>query len=189
MLQRKAETSPETPKTKRTAGYVVLLVVSYFLLYLFAWRGMRFFLIPSTSMEPTLMQYDYIVTLNYGHPAREPRRLDIIVFMDPEDPDQYSVKRVIGLPGEEVAILPGAVFINRQILNESSYVKELPVYKYEPETIPEDHYFVLGDNRNFSSDSSLWHRSVPRSDIVGRAVFIYSPLSRFGRVRRTVEQG
>jgi signal peptidase I len=186
MLQRKAETSSETHKTRRAVGYVVLLVVLFFLLYLFAWRGIRFFLIPSTSMEPTLLQYDYIVTLNYGRPARDPKRFDIIVFMDPEDPKQYSVKRVIGLPGDEIAILPGVVFLNRRILEEP-YVKEPPVYKYEPEAIPKDHYFVLGDNRNFSSDSSLWHRSVPRSDIVGRAVFIYSPLSRFGKIRRTVE--
>jgi signal peptidase I len=137
-------------------------------------------------MEPTLMQYDYIVTLNYGRPARAPKRLDIIVFRDPEDPEQYSVKRVIGLPGDEIAILPGAVFINRKILDEP-YVNEPPVYKYAPEIIPEDHYFVLGDNRNFSSDSSLWHRSVPRSDIVGRAAFIYSPISRVGRIRRPPE--
>ena len=187
MVQKKTPTSPETRPTKRTVGYVVLLVVCYFLLYLFAWRGMRFFLIPSTSMERTLMQYDYIVTLNYGHPARAPRRLDIIVFMDPEDPEQYDVKRVIGLPGDEVAILPGAVFVNREVLYEP-YVKEPPVYKYDPEVVPENHYFVLGDNRNFSSDSSLWRRSVPRSDIVGRAVFIYGPISRMGRIRRPPEQ-
>jgi signal peptidase I len=186
MLQGKTPTSPETRRTKRTVGYPVLLVVFYFLLYLFAWRGMRFFLIPSTSMEPTLMQYDYIVTLNYGHPQREPKRFDVIVFMDPKDPEQYSVKRVIGLPGDSIAIFPGAVFVNGRILVEP-YVKEPPVYSYEPEVVPKDHYFVLGDNRNLSSDSSLWHRSVPGSDIVGRAVFIYGPISRMGRIRRPPE--
>jgi signal peptidase I len=149
---------------------------------MFAWRGMRFFLIPSDSMEDTLLRNDYIVTLNYGRPPRAPERFDIVVFKDPEDPDEYAVKRVIGLPGDEVAIEERKVFINGQYLSEDAYVKEPPVYKYEPQVVPQDQYFVLGDNRNRSSDSSLWKKSIPRSDIVGRAVFIYNPISRMGRI-------
>lgn len=174
--------SSSSRKVSRNARYLILLPVLWFLLYLFAWRGMRFFLIPSDSMEPTLLRNDYIVTLNYGRRPRDPDRLDIIVFKDPEDPDAYDVKRVIGLPGDEVAVLEGAVFINRERISEP-YVMEPPVYKYEPQVVPQNQYFVLGDNRNRSSDSSLWKRSVPRSDIVGRAVFIYNPISRMGRIQ------
>jgi signal peptidase I len=106
------------------------------------------------------------------------------VFRDPEDPSAYDVKRVIGLPGDEVAIQDGAVFINGQPIYEPElYVMEPPVYKYAPQVVPRNQYFVLGDNRNLSSDSSLWKKSVPRSDIVGRAVFIYNPISRMGRIR------
>ena len=149
---------------------------------MFAWQGMRFFLIPSDSMEPTLLRRDYVVTLNYGHPPREPERADIIVFRDPEEPGEYTIKRVVGLPGETIEIRDGAVFINGDYLSEP-YVVERPVYTYEAEVIPEDQYFVLGDNRNLSSDSSLWHRSIPRDDIIGRAVFIYNPIKRMGRIR------
>jgi signal peptidase I len=135
-------------------------------------------------MEPTLLRNDYIVTLNYSRPPRDPERLDIVVFRDPEDPSAYDVKRVIGLPGDEVAIQDGAVFINGQPIYEPElYVMEPPVYKYAPQVVPRNQYFVLGDNRNLSSDSSLWKKSVPRSDIVGRAVFIYNPISRMGRIR------
>jgi signal peptidase I len=143
---------------------------------------MRFFLIPSDSMEPTLLEHDYIVTLNYGHPPESPKRCDIIVFKDLEDPTAFAVKRVIGLPGEEVAIHDGAVFINSEYLSEP-YVLEPAIYTYEPEVVPEGEYFVLGDNRNHSSDSSLWQRSVPRAHIIGRAVFIYNPVRRMGRIR------
>lgn len=169
-------------KVGRNAGYALLAVVLWFLLYLFAWRGMRFFLIPSESMEPTLLKSDYIITLNYGHPPQDPERFDVIVFKDVEDPTAYAVKRVIGLPGEEIAIHDGAVFIDGEYLSEP-YVPERPVYTYEPQVVPEDEYFVLGDNRNRSSDSSLWRRSVPREDIIGRAVLIYNPVQRMGRIR------
>jgi signal peptidase I len=182
MSPGEAATPSETRQVKRTVQQIVLLIILCFVLYMFAWRGVRFFLIPSGSMEPGLLADDYIIVLNYGHPPREPKRLDIIVFRDLEDRTHYSVKRVIGLPGEVIAILPGAVFINGEYLQEP-YVEEPPVYKYLPEAIPGDHYFVLGDNRNYSSDSSLWHRSVPKSDIIGRAVFIYSPIKRMGRIR------
>lgn len=166
----------------RNTRYCVLAVVLWSLLYMFGWRGMRFFLIPSDSMELTLLKNDYIVTLNYGHPPRRPKRFDVIVFKDPEDHTGCAVKRVVGLPGDEVAIHDGAVFINGEYLSEP-YVLERPVYTYESQVVPEDGYFVLGDNRNRSSDSSLWRRSVPRSDIIGRAVFIYNPIRRIGRIR------
>jgi signal peptidase I len=169
-------------KVHRNAVYALLAVVLWFLLYLFAWRGMRFFLIPSESMEPTLLKNDYIITLNYGHPPQDPERFDVIVFKDVEDPTAYAVKRVIGLPGEEIAIHDGAVFIDGEYLSEP-YVLERPVYTYEPQVVPEEEYFVLGDNRNRSSDSSLWRRSVPREDIIGRAVLIYNPVQRMGRIR------
>ncbi len=172
----------ERQRSNRNAGYALLAVFLWFLLYMFAWRGMRFFLIPSDSMEPTLLKNDYIITLNYGHPPRSPERFDIVVFKDVEDPGAYTVKRVVGLPGEEIAIHDGAVFINGEYLSEP-YALEPPVYTYEAQVIPEEEYFVLGDNRNRSSDSSLWQRSVPGSDMIGRAVFIYNPLRRMGRIR------
>jgi len=118
--------SSSSRKVSRNARYLVLLPILWFLLYMFAWRGMRFFLIPSDSMEPTLLRNDYIMTLNYGRPPRGPDRFDIIVFRDPEDPSAYDVKRVIGLPGDEVAVLEGTVFINGQYISEP-YVMEPPV--------------------------------------------------------------
>jgi signal peptidase I len=186
MLGDRNATASGGLSVRRRVVYGILLIVLCPLLYLFAWRGMRFFLIPSSSMEPTLMKYDYIATLNYGRPAGNPRRFDIIVFIDPEDPHQNSVKRVIGLPGEIVEVKEGAVYINGEYLNEP-YIKEPPVYEYGPDLVPDEHCFMLGDNRNRSSDSSLWRQSVPRSDIIGRAAFIYSPITRMGAIPRPAD--
>lgn len=189
-MEKRLSRLPITEKTpamtsrqrlNRNIGYALITIVFSFLFYMFAWRGMRFFLIPSDSMEPTLLRRDYIITLNYGRPARQPSRFDVIVFKDPEEQGQYDVKRVIGLPEDEVAVHDGAVSINGEYLSEP-YILEPPIYTYEPEVIPQGHYFVLGDNRNRSSDSSLWRRSVSITDIVGRAVFIYNPITRIGRI-------
>ncbi|MCL2678739.1 MAG: signal peptidase I [Dehalococcoidia bacterium] len=140
----------------------------------------------SGSMIPTMPVGErvliYKLAYKFGH---EPQRGDIIVFTPPEQlhSDTDYVKRVIGLPGETITIHSGKVTISKvdgtQITLEEPYVAEPPNYSFGPFTVPEGHYFVMGDNRNKSADShNGW--TVPRENIVGRAWLVIWPWSNFG---------
>lgn len=107
-----------------------------------------------------------------------PRRGDIIIFEPPLPSASDYVKRVIGLPGEKVEIKEGKVYIDDQPLNEP-YIADAPRYTMPPETVPQGYYFVLGDNRNNSSDSHSWG-FVPLNNIVGKAWVSFWPLERWG---------
>lgn len=113
----------------------------------------------------------------FFHP---PRRGEMIIFRSPQDPSRELIKRVIGLPGETVEVKGGRVYVNGYVLEEP-YVKNAPRYYLEPERVPAEHYFVLGDNRNISSDSHIWGM-VPRQNIVGKAWLSYWPPQRWGLV-------
>jgi signal peptidase I len=132
--------------------------------------------IEQTSMIPTLAegQRIFINTL-----VKEPDRGDIIVFKNPDKSnDTPLIKRVIGLPGEEVEVKSGFVYINGSPLNES-YIIELPSYNMPKQTVPDSEYFVLGDNRNASRDSHMgW--TVPQDDIIGKAWLSIWPLDHLG---------
>ena len=124
------------------------------------------------SMRPTLEDGEFVLVskLNYKFGAVE--RGDIIVFHYPMNPDQELIKRVIGLPGDHIVVQSGAVSVNGQILEEP-YIAAAPMYSGEW-LVPEGQLFVLGDNRNDSSDSHSWGY-LPFVDVVGKAVVIYWP--------------
>ena len=109
-----------------------------------------------------------------------PDRGDIIVFRFPRDPSRDFIKRVVGLPGEQVEIRAGVVYINGKKLNEP-YILENPTYSRESSLVPPGNYFVLGDNRNNSSDSHVWG-SVPLENIVGKTWFSYWPWKDVGPI-------
>jgi len=153
--------------------------------------------IPSGSMEDTLLIGDHLIMSRVGYDAgvpftnwhiplwRNPHRQQIIIFKPPFDPNQPDyVKRVIGLPGETVDVHDGAVWINGNKLQENytlgrteaptQYQLTVP-YGGLPYKIPENCYFVMGDNRENSLDSRFWG-CVPRNDILGTPVIIYMSL-------------
>ncbi len=140
--------------------------------------------IPSGSMLPTLEINDRLIIDKLGYRFQDPRRGDIVVFSPTEQlRTQYTeafIKRIIGLPGETLEVRDGVVFVNGQALKEK-YIAEEPQYTWGPETIPEDHFLVLGDNRNNSFDSHYWG-FVPRDHIIGRAVVRFWPPNRIGGV-------
>lgn len=107
-----------------------------------------------------------------------PHRGDVVVFRFPRDETRDFIKRVIGLPGETVEVRDGTIFVNGTPLREP-YVKEPPAYPLPPTRVPPGHYFVLGDNRNNSSDSHSWG-VVPEDNIIGRAWMRYWPLAEWG---------
>jgi signal peptidase I len=139
--------------------------------------------IPSGSMEPTLQVNDRLVIDKLTYDWNEPHRGDMVVFnptrtLRQENFHDALIKRIIGLPGETVAVKKGTVYINGVPLPET-YPAARPDYRFGPVVVPANSYLVLGDNRNNSYDSHYWG-FVPRHDIVGRAVFRFWPLTRFG---------
>lgn len=107
-----------------------------------------------------------------------PQRGDVVVFRFPKDPRRDFIKRVVATPGETVEIRGGRILVNGKELEEP-YIRSRPNYERAPEQVPPDNYFVLGDNRNNSSDSHVWGM-VPWENIVGKAWLIYWPLGELG---------
>ncbi|UCD22550.1 MAG: signal peptidase I [Chloroflexota bacterium] len=138
-----------------------------------------------SSMEPTFQQGDCIMVSKVSYRSSGPQRGDVIVFdpPPPHDDSRYPfIKRVIGLPGETVEIKDGEVSINGTPLAEDEYIEAQPNYTMSAIEVPDNEYFVLGDNRNNSTDSSDgW--TVPRDNIIGKAWFNYWPPSKLGAVK------
>lgn len=125
------------------------------------------------SMMPTFRGGEYVLVWRMAYLSRLPERGDIVVFRDPNGPQEY-IKRVIGLPGEEVLIQNGQVFIDGRLLEEP-YIIEPPRYSGYWQ-VPMGHIFVLGDNRNYSTDSHVFG-PIPLSRVIGKAVLVYWPPS------------
>jgi len=151
------------------------------------------FKIPSGSMEPNLLIGDHLLVnkMVFGPtgsslervvmPVRSVVRGDVLVFKYPEEPSRDFIKRVVGLPGETLELKGTQVYINGQPLSEPyALYQRLPDMllpgdvrrAYGPVTIPEGHYFMMGDNRDDSQDSRYWG-FLPAGHIKGRALFIY----------------
>jgi signal peptidase I len=128
------------------------------------------------SMQPTLETGEFVIVSKLAYRLGSPKYGDVIVFHYPRDPKQEYIKRVIGLPGDHVQIKNGQVFVNEQLIDEP-YVAVAPAYQSEW-TVPEKSLFVLGDNRNNSSDSHNWG-PVPMDYVVGKAILVYWPPQRW----------
>lgn len=133
--------------------------------------------IPSGSMENTIMTGDKLIALRTFYWFEDPKRGDIVVFEYPDDPSELFIKRIIGEPGDKVEIIDGKVYINdsREPLKED-YLKEPMEGSFGPYTVPEDCYFMMGDNRNDSLDSRFWNDKYVKKDaILGKAKLQYYP--------------
>lgn len=143
--------------------------------------------VDGASMEPTLYDSDNLIVDKITYRFNDPQRFDIIVFPYQYQENTFYIKRIIGLPGEKVQIDEmGNIYINEEVLFEG-YGKEVirnPGLAAEPIVLGEDEYFVLGDNRNNSTDSrSEGVGNIHRKDIVGRAWMRVWPFSRAGILR------
>lgn len=137
--------------------------------------------VDGSSMEPTLHSGEFILVDKVSYKIGRPEIGDVIVFHYPRDPKQEYIKRVIGLPGDRVVISGGRVYVNGQPLDEN-YIAAPPAYEATWD-VPQDALFVLGDNRNNSSDSHNWG-TVPLEYVVGKAVLIYWPPTSWGLIDR-----
>lgn len=134
--------------------------------------------VPSGSMETTIMTGDRVIGSRLSYKFSDPERGDIIIFLFPDDESVHYVKRIIGLPGDTVDIIDGKVYLNGSDTPlEENYIRE-PMYPEAPMhyEVPEDSYFVMGDNRNYSLDARRWDNTyVKREKITAKVLFRYFP--------------
>lgn len=138
------------------------------------------------SMEPSMHSGEFVIVNKLAYKFAPIQRFDVIVFMFPRNPEQEYIKRVIGLPGDEVVIADKKVRVNGEVLDEP-YILQPPIYSGRW-VVPEDSLFVLGDNRNNSSDSHNWG-PVPLDYVIGKAVLIYWPPSEWSLVEHGGAKG
>ena len=181
--QEFTEEENKSNSLRELAGMLVYIIIVLAVTFLFiTFVGQRTH-VSGESMENTLDDGDQLIVDKITYRFKDPERFDIIVFPFHYKENTYYIKRIIGLPGETVQIADGLIYIDGEVLQES-YGREViqdPGLAAEPITLGEDEYFVLGDNRNQSSDSrdpsvGLIHRD----EIVGRAWLRIWPLDSFG---------
>ena len=172
------EQTSQTGREQKSRGFwrdlieTVLMAVVLFLLLNAVTSRVRVY---NISMQPTLYEGNLLVVNKFAYKLGTPKRGDIVIFHYQGTPTEDYIKRVIGLPGDTVNISNGVVQVNGQTLTEP-YIAALPRYT-GTWMVPEGELFVLGDNRNLSSDSHEWG-FVKQEWVVGKAVLVYWPLDR-----------
>ena len=158
----------------------IVLPIRYFIVQPFIVRG--------ASMEPNFHDGQYLVIDEVSYDFRKPARGEVIVFRYPKDPSQFFIKRIIGLPGERVEIKKGrtAIFNSENpkgMLLDESYLTppNHPTYPDENVTLSPTEYFLMGDNRDFSSDSRFWG-PMDAKFMIGRTLFRAWPINSVGFV-------
>ncbi len=157
---------------------LVVLGITYFVVHYVTNRT----LVHGSSMEATLSDGDSIMTDRISYRFHEPERFDIISFPYDDSEHPYLIKRIIGLPGETVQIKEGKIYINDQMLQESYGLEIIQSggIADQPITLGADEYFVMGDNRNDSTDSRFPEvGNIKKEDIIGKAWLQIWPLSEF----------
>lgn len=163
---------------KEIFSWIFVLVAAFVLAYFITNHVIVKAIVPTGSMESTIMPNDKIIGNRIAYLFSEPKRGDIIIFKYPDDETENYVKRIIGLPGEKIQIIQGKVYINDSLepLDESYLKEPANLEDYGPYQVPEDHYFVMGDNRNHSLDARYWINTyVSKEKIIGKVWFRYSP--------------
>ncbi len=139
--------------------------------------------VEGTSMMPWLEDQERIFVNKFVYRFEDIGRGDVIVFRFPLNPSKSYIKRVIGLPGDTIEIVEGDLFVNGAAVAEPHVAEQ---YRdrgsYPPKKVPENHFYVLGDHRTTSNDSRIWG-TVDRGYVIGKAVFAYWPLERFGALQ------
>ena len=186
----------------------VLILIAFVLALLLKTFLVQAFFIPSSSMEPTLAVGDRVLVNKLSYQLREPRRGELVVFTEqvegadtdrslgerivgflssglgvPRPDERDLIKRIIGLPGETIAMEDGVVTIDGEPLTEATtteggYLSSLDMTEFGPVDIPEDHYFMMGDNRPNSADSRFGLGPIHEDNLVGRAFVVIWPLRR-----------
>ena len=153
---------------------LILALVIFFLLQF----TVQSFVVIGSSMQPNFQEGERVIINKVFYRLHEPERGDVIVFHPPGDREEDYIKRIIALPGETVEVKNEVVYIDGRPLDEPYQLNELPKYTLPELKVPENEYFVLGDNRNNSNDShNRW--TVPQQNIIGKAWLLIWPPSEW----------
>ena len=169
-----------------TVQTLLLVGAVFLIIYVFLFRP---FEVSGESMYPNFKNKEYvltnIITLRFG----KPKLGDVVVFKAPKDQEKDFIKRVIGIAGDSVLVKDGSVYLNNKLLNESAYLQNTVktsggsfLHDGETVTVPVQSYFVMGDNRPYSSDSREWG-FVPQENIIGESFFVYWPFNMAGLIK------
>jgi signal peptidase I len=161
---------------------IIVIPIRYFLFQPFVIQG--------SSMEPNFQDGNYLIVNELSYRFSQPTRGEVIVFRYPNDPSKRFIKRIVGLPGETIQSKSNHIFITKDDktfeLDESKYLPaSAKTPDFGPITVAGREYYVLGDNRQFSSDSHEWGQ-LPRENIIGSALFRLWPLNELARIEAPV---
>ena len=175
---------PSRPPRKKGGGileFLVILIVAFALVFGFVRPFVvEAFYIPSGSMIPTLEVGDRVLTNKFIYRFEDPERGDVVVFRTVEGGGEDLIKRVVGVPGDEISVRNGTLFVNGEAQKEPYVNRDVPdINTYGPMRVPEDSVFCMGDNRANSRDSRFFG-PVPYENIEGEAFVTFWPPSRLG---------
>jgi signal peptidase I len=180
MQSREPQIATSEKKPMRFNVREILIMALVFLVVFAAVQfSVQSFRVDGPSMEPSFIEDEFIMVNKLTYRFIDPRRGDVIIFDPPFSSSYPFIKRVVGLPGETVEIRHGDIYINGRLLVEKPVMERPRTMDMDAVRVEKDHYFVMGDNRDNSRDSTEgW--TVPRDNIIGRSWMIYWPLSHWG---------
>lgn len=164
---------------------LVIAGAIFVVIYAFLFRPYQ---VNGRSMDPTFQNGEYVLTNLIETRFGSLSRGDIVVFNAPVDEEKDYIKRIIGLPGDRISIKDGNVFVNGQQIQQTFLPNDVRTNsgnflgEGEETIVPENHYFVMGDNRSFSSDSREWG-FVSKDELIGKSFVVYFPLDHFRIVK------
>ena len=181
-IKSRRELRREREKKKRKSGmfeFLVIMLVAFVLVFGFVRPFVvEAFRIPSESMVPTLEVGDRVLTNKFIYRFEDPERGDVVVFRSVEGGGEDLIKRVVGVPGDEISVRNGTLFVNGEAQKEPYVNRDVPdINTYGPMRVPEDSVFCMGDNRANSRDSRFFG-PVPYENIEGEAFVTFWPPSR-----------
>lgn len=175
----------EPPKQK----HPIIEIVQFALIALLIVLPIRMFIaqpfiVSGASMEDTFHTGEYLIVDQVTYRFHEPTRGDVVVFRYPRDPSKFFIKRIIGLPGDTITIDNATVTVTNEqytagITLEEPYIKSMEPAPFQTETLGDREYFVMGDNRDQSSDSRVWG-VLQEENIIGRALVRLFPVNEVG---------
>ena len=163
---------------------IVVVMAIMVMIYLFVMSPQE---IKGASMEPSFENGEYILTNKILYKLTDPERGDVVIFKAPKNPDIDYIKRIIGLPGDTVALRGNKIYVNNAPLDESYLAAGIVIFggsflqENREVVVPPGKYFVMGDNRPHSSDSREFG-VIAKEDFIGKAILRYWPFSRFGLI-------
>ncbi len=160
---------------KELFSWVMVVVCAFVLAFVITHYVIIKAEVPTGSMISTIQIDDRLIGNRLAYLFSDPKRGDIVIFPYPDDERETYIKRIVGLPGETLEIVDGVLYIDG-VVYEEDYLNEPMVGSFGPFTVPEGHYFMMGDNRNHSWDSRYWtNHYVEKGKILGKAWLRYEP--------------